>query len=481
MTLDRRGHGDKVVNFRRTGLRDPVREEPRRVELRLRVGVDRTQLLLENVGRADVRVLREHPVQPRLGPGVSRDVLGVHQQQPHVSLEILLRLLLTLLRAEHYPPDRLPVLVGRCEFREPFARVGVDPSHGHPADVVDVLVHLHDDVEVVEDDQRVLAQVPAHPCVVGVRHVHADAPDAGQGLLLLQPVGEHLQRSLALAPGHVQDASRVKVSDDGDELAVLPLVAEDIQLVNADPRHSLEVDGLVLGFQDALLRVPDRPPVYAELLRDGRDRGVRALRDDEPLERPRDAGLGARHEREPLLERLAAVRAPEPSYVDLDIAAHPPDVMAADPAHLALARHDSRLGAPLAFQGLVPGSLRFDDEDERRVAHARLALSALRRQPVACGVGRRRVEDDREGRKRNERRLVEQEGEFAGFKCAAAGEDVGVANLARTPVSFDPLGDHLISADACDMIQPWFMHFLLLWNWPVPIGNNSTNRRRIWR
>ena len=284
--LYRGRHGDEVVDLRRLRLADPVREEPCGVDLRLRVGVDRAELLLEEVRRVDVRVLGEHPVQPGLRLRVFGDVLGVHQEQLHVSLEILLRPVLVHLGVGHDALDRLAVPVGCGEVRETLARVGVDLRHRHPADVVDVLVHLHDDVEVVEHDQRVLAQVVPDPGVVGIRHVHANAPDPVDHLLLPEPVGKLLQRGPALAPRHVQDAPGVEVPHDCDVLAALPLVAEDVQLVDPDPRHSLEVNGLVLSRQDALLGVLDRPPVDAELLRDGRDRCVRPLRDDEPLERP---------------------------------------------------------------------------------------------------------------------------------------------------------------------------------------------------
>ena len=363
----------------------------------------------------------------------------------------------------------------------PPPRVGVHLRHREPADVVDVLVHLHDDVEVVEHDQHVLAEVLGDPCEVGVRHVHADALDPLDRLLPPEPVGELLQRGLALAARHVQDAPRVDVAHDGYVLAALPLVGEHIQLVDPDPRHALEAYGLVLRLKDALLGVLDGPPVDAELLRDVGDGRSLPLVDNEPLERPRDAGLGARHERQLLLEELSAFRAAHPPHLDLDVASHPPHVVAADSPPLALARDDARLGAFPASQPLVARLLRGDGEHERQVAHASLAPPALRWVAVARCICNGRVQDDSENRQGDVRRLVQQEQEFAYLQRAAAGEYVGVADLSRTPVSFDPLGDHLKSADACDKIQPWYMHFLLLWNCQVPIGDNSINRRRISR
>ena len=447
----------ELCDVRRLRLFDPVEEHRLGRTLRLAVQVDVPQPFLHDIGLAKVLVLVEHPVELLLRLGILLDVLLVHEGEAHVALERLLGLLLPLLLGLDCGKDLFLRHLLDVKLADAPPHVGRDPRHRLAPNAVDVVVHRLDDVEVVVDDGHA-GKVLAHPLAVGVGHVHADAFDVR--FLRPQPPPEALECVAALAARDVQHGAGLHVPHHGDVLAVGAFVAEDVQLVDADHAHPLEVDAPVLGVEDPLFGVLDGVRVDVKPFGHRRDRHLRAQLEHLPLEGPCHARLGAGQERDLLAELLPALPAADPTNLHLDVDPDPAEVEAADAAELALAELEVIALAALALAPLALGRLRLQPEDYDDVPLPRPHAQRMLR--VGPGEELRLLDDQGDGSQHDDEGKPPQEGEFAPFEDAAADEAVRVPDLALLAAPNQFLARHAITADACGRIYPRTMHNLLL-------------------
>ena len=266
-------HRLEFGNLRCASRLAPVLEKQPRPVLVLRERIDAAKLLLHAVHVRKLAESASHLPQSVLLP--VREILQVLHQRVALALDDLLYVL-------------------------------VESVHRPSADLVKPVVHGLDEVEVVVDYVRI-RQECADPVRIGVRHVHADVPDAPA--VPSERVLEAFQGLLALAVADVQHVSGLGVPHDRDVPHVRLRLREEMHLVYRDRLDLVERDVGELPRKAGLLGVLHLIPRKSERLSGVLDRHGAPEGHDRPRELLRQPALLARQERDLLHVRLAAVRA----------------------------------------------------------------------------------------------------------------------------------------------------------------------------